>query len=399
MDSLFQIMELRLQHTPMKIIRGMMTHINWNARMISIRGSRGVGKSTIMLQYIKMHYPPATRTALYCSLDGFYFNNHTILQLAEKFHLYGGRHLFLDEVHKYPNWERELKEIYDSYPDMRVVLSGSSILHLIKGDADLSRRYLPYYMPGLSLREYLQFYKDIQLPSYSLSELLEDAPAISSIIRDNCSPVREFNDYLKEGYYPFFNGNKDEYYLTIENVVNFIVEQELPMLSSLKPGYARKIKALLGILATSKPFEVDITKMSKMLELSRETVLAYLELLSKADLLKLLYSDLTSVKKMQKPDKIYLANTNLLTALSEKQQDEGNIRETFVVSQLMPMHTVEYGKEAGDFLIEGKWRMEVGGANKGFSQIANIPDSYVFADDIEFPSGHKLPLWLLGFLY
>lgn len=399
MDSLFQIMERRLERTPMEIIRSMMEYINWDDRLISIRGSRGVGKTTLLLQYIKKNYPRGTREALFCSLDNFYFNNHTLLDLADTFYINGGRHLLLDEVHKYPSWKQEIKEIYDTYPDMRVVVTGSSILHLIKGDVDLSRRCLPYYMPGLSLREYLRFYKNIELPIFSLEDILEKGEEISSQIRALCSPVAILKEYLKYGYYPFYNGNNEDYYIRIENVINFIIEQELPLLADLKYGYTRKIKAMLGVLATAKPFEVDISKMSKMLELNRETVLSYLQLLSKADVLNLLYSDVFSVKKMQKPDKIYLTNPNLLHALSFNNTDEGNMRETFVMSQLKPFHRVEYGKEAGDFVINGKWRFEIGGAKKGFSQIANIEHSYVFADNIEFVSGNRYPLWLLGFSY
>lgn len=399
MDSLFQIMERRLERTPMEIIRSMMDYINWNDRLISIRGSRGVGKTTLLLQYIKKNYPRGTREALFCSLDNFYFNNHTLLDLADTFYINGGRHLLLDEVHKYPSWKQEIKEIYDTYPDMRVVVTGSSILHLIKGDVDLSRRCLPYYMPGLSLREYLRFYKNIELPIFSLEDILEKGEEISSQIRALCSPVAILKEYLKYGYYPFYNGNNEDYYIRIENVINFIIEQELPLLADLKYGYTRKIKAMLGVLATAKPFEVDISKMSKMLELNRETVLSYLQLLSKADVLNLLYSDVFSVKKMQKPDKIYLTNPNLLHALSFNNTDEGNMRETFVMSQLKPFHRVEYGKEAGDFVINGKWRFEIGGAKKGFSQIANIEHSYVFADNIEYVSGNRYPLWLLGFSY
>lgn len=399
MESLFQTMERLLERTPVRIVRSMMEHINWDRQLISIRGSRGVGKSTLLRQYIKLNYPRGSREALYCSLDSFYFNNHTILELAETFYLHGGRHLFLDEVHKYSDWSSEIKEIYDSYPNLKIVVSGSSILHLLKGDADLSRRCLPYYMPGLSMREFLQFYKDITIAPCSLEDLLSDPYQIAARVREVCSPIAIMDEYCTHGYYPFYDGHDSDYYLQLENVVNYIVEQELPLLSDFKMGYVRKIKALLGVLSTSKPFEVDISKMAKLLEINRETVLSYIQILSKANLLNLLYSDLSSVKRMQKPDKIYLNNTNLLYALSESRDDEGNRRETFVISQLSPFHKVEYGKEAGDFLVDSKWRFEIGGAKKGFSQIADIENSYVFADNIEYTSGNKLPLWLLGFLY
>lgn len=182
-------------------------------------------------------------------------------------------------------------------------------------------------------------------------------------------------------------------------MVNYIVEQELPLLSGLQIGYARKVKAMLSVMATSTPFSLDVTKMGKMLELNRETVMNYLQLLSKADLLNLLYSDVASVKKMQKPDKLYLSNPNLLYALAKDDSDEGNMRETFVMSQIAPFYSISYGKEAGDFVFDEKWRVEVGGARKGFKQIADRPNSFVLADNIEFPSGNRLPLWLTGFIY
>ena len=384
--------------TPTTIVRDFINHINWDKHLISIKGSRGVGKTTLMLQYIKLHYPPGSKTVLYCSLDSFYFSRYSLLELAEKFYLNGGRHLFIDEVHKYPMWKREVKQIYDEYPNLKMVISGSSLLSIRHGDADLSRRCFPYYMPGLSLREYLIFYKDIILPKYSLDTLIRDAATICYEVIAKCSPVAVFNEYCQIGYYPFYDGNKEDYYISIENVLNYIIEQELTTLEGVNPAYIRKIKVMVSVLANSLPFEVDITKLSKVLEINRETVMHYLTILNNADILNLLYSDLLSVKKMQKPDKIYLHNTNLLYALSNK-IESGTVRETFAMSQLKPFHKIEYGKEKGDFLIDDKWRFEIGGSGKGFSQIAGEKDSFVFADNIENASGRKMPLWLLGFLY
>lgn len=398
MDSLFNIMERRLMLTQTTIVREIIHNINWNKQLISIRGSRGVGKTTLMLQYIKLHYAPGSKEVLYCSLDSFYFTQHSILELAEQFYLNGGRHLFLDEVHKYPTWKSEVKQIYDDYPNLKIVVSGSSLLSIRKGDADLSRRCFPYYMPGLSLREYLIFYKNINLPKHSLDSLINNAPSICHEVLEKCSPVAMFNEYCQMGYYPFFDGNKEDYYISIENVVNYIIEQELPTLEGVNPAYIRKIKVLVSVLANSLPFEVDITKLSKTLEINRETVMHYLNVLNNGDIISLLYSDLLSVKKMQKPDKIYLQNTNLLFALSNN-IESGTIRETFTMSQLKPFHKIEYGKQKGDFLIDDKWRFEIGGTGKGFTQISGEKDSYVFADNIENASGRKLPLWLLGFLY
>lgn len=386
--------------TSTAIVRELMNKIHWNNRLIAIRGSRGVGKTTLMLQYIKLNYAPGSRDALYCTLDSIYFSRHTLLDLVEQFYLQGGKHLFLDEVHKYPTWSRELKEIYDLYPSMRVVFSGSSLLNILNADADLSRRCLPYNMFGLSFREFLMFYKQIQFPVFSLEEVLHDAGDICRAMNERCRPVQMFKEYLQDGYYPFFTGNREDYYMNIENVVNLILEQEMPLLCGVDPAYIRKLKALLGILASSVPYEVDITKLAGIIGLTRNSVITYLQNLNRAELLNLLYSDLTSVKKMQKPDKIYLQNPNLLYAIASAAVQIGTARETFVVNQLSAAnYEVEYGKSQGDFVVNHTYAFEVGGADKTFKQIADVPNSFVLADDIEYATGKKLPLWVVGLMY
>lgn len=388
-----------LAQTSTDIVRELMNKIHWNNHLIAIRGSRGVGKTTLMLQYIKQNYSPGDRTVLYCTLDSIFFSNHTLLELTEKFYLQGGQHLFLDEVHKYPTWSKELKEIYDLYPSIRVVFSGSSLLNILNADADLSRRCLSYNMYGLSFREFLIFYKHIRFPVYSLQEVLENAGVICQEVNGRCRPVQMFTEYLHDGYYPFFTGNREDYYMNIESVVNFIIEQEMPLLCGVDPAYVRKLKALLGILASSVPYEVDITKLAGTIGLTRNSVIAYLQSLARAELLKLLYSDLLSVKKMQKPDKIYLQNPNLLYAIASAPVQVGTVRETFVVNQLSVNHEVEYGKAQGDFVVDHKYTFEVGGSGKSFDQIADIPDSFILADNLEYATGRKLPLWIVGMTY
>lgn len=399
MDSLFLKQERLLAQTSIGIVRELMTKIHWDNRLIAIRGSRGVGKTTLMLQYIKLNYTPGSREVLYCALDSIYFSNHTLLDLAEKFYLQGGKHLFLDEVHKYPAWSKELKEVYDLYPSLRVVFSGSSLLNILNADADLSRRCLPYNMFGLSFREFLMFYKNIQFPVISLQEVLQGASDICREVNERCRPVQMFKEYLQDGYYPFFTSNREDYYMNIENVVNLILEQEMPLLCGVDPAYIRKLKALLGILASSVPYEVDITKLAGIIGLTRNSVITYLQNLNRAELLKLLYSDLASVKKMQKPDKIYLQNPNLLYAIASTSVQIGTARETFAVNQLAVNHEVEYGRTQGDFVVDHKYTFEIGGADKTFKQIADLPDSFVLADDIEYATGKKLPLWIVGMTY
>ncbi|WP_373799731.1 ATP-binding protein, partial [Bacteroides heparinolyticus] len=347
-----------------------MNKIHWDNRLIAIRGSRGVGKTTLMLQYIKLNYQSGSREALYCTLDSIYFTNHTLLDLIERFYLQGGKRLFLDEVHKYPSWSKELKEAYDLYPSLQITFSGSSLLNILNGDADLSRRCLPYDMYGLSFREFLMFYKDIRMPVCSLTEVLENAGEICREMNEKCRPIQMFDEYLHEGYYPFFTGNREDYYINIENVVNLILEQEMPLLCGVDPAYIRKLKALLGVLAVSVPYEVDISKLAGLIGLTRNSVIAYLQNLDKAELLTLLYSDSMSVRKMQKPDKVYLQNPNLLYAIASTPVQIGTVRETFVVSQLVVNHEVEYGKMKGDFVVDHTYIFEVGGADKNFKQIA-----------------------------
>ena len=399
METLFAKQDRLLSLTSTEIIRTLMYQINWDAQLVAIKGPRGVGKTTLMLLYMKQHYEVYSREVLYCTLDSVYFSNHTLLELVDVFVKNGGKHLFLDEVHKYPTWSKEIKEVYDMYPDLKVVFSASSLLNILNADADLSRRCIPYEMQGLSFREFLLFYKQLDLPICTLEEVLTSPGNICSEVNKVCRPLPLFREYLQYGYYPFYLKNQIDYYTSIEQVVNFIVETELPQLCGIDVGNVRKIKALLGILASSVPFEVDISKLATTIGIHRNTVIEYLNSLEKAKLLHLLYADLLSVKKMQKPDKIYLDNPNLLYALASHPVKIGTARETFVVNQLSCDHEIEYGKKTGDFKVNGKYTLEVGGEGKTYNQIADVPDSYILADGIETPYRCKLPIWVVGFLY
>lgn len=398
MESLFQKHRVLVSQVNMKIVRQLMNSIDWEKQLVSIRGSRGVGKTTLMRQYIRKTYGVNAGEALYLVMDSMYFTTHSLLDVAERFHLMGGKHLFLDEVHKYPTWSREIKEICDLWPDMKITFTGSSLLQILNADADLSRRVLSYDMTGLSFREYLQFYKGIELPSYPLDKLLSDADEICKQVCEACHPQPLFEEYLRVGYYPFYDGNEQEYYSRIENVVSFIIDQEMTQFCGVEPAYTRKLKAMLLFLANNVPYDVSIAKLSSYLEINKTTVLSYLSSMQRAELLNLLYADNLSVTKMQKPDKVYIHNPNMLYTLSTEEKI-GTIRECFVVNQLSAKHTVEYGKTQGDFKIDGKITFEVGGKDKSFEQIADIPDSYVLADSMMFPIGKKLPLWIVGFLY
>lgn len=399
MDSLIKKHDRLLQITPMSIIRQWANNINWNARLLAIRGPKGVGKSTMMRQYIKQHYELLDRQVLYVSCDDSYFYSHTLLELAELFYLSGGKHLFIDEIHKYDNWSREIKEIYDFYPTLRLVISGSSLLALMEGDADLSRRCVNHDIQGLSFREFLHFYKDIEMPIYPLEQVLENPSSIIEQMNSKGRPVALFHEYLKYGYYPYYLENEIDYYSAIQQVVNHTIDVELPKICKVDVANTRKIKSLLTMLCATEPFQVDISKMSIQSGLKRETVLTYLNYMSKAKLIQLLYSDMVNIKRLQKPDKIYIDNPNMLYAWSTTPVKIGTIREIFAVNQLASTHNVEFGKRNGDFRVDGKYTFEIGGEDKNFSQIANIPNSYILSDNMETAIGHKLPIWAIGFLY
>lgn len=398
METLYKKHRMFISQVNTNIVREITNQIHWQKPLVAIKGSRGVGKTTLMRQYIKQTYGISAGEALYCVMDSIYFTTHSLLDLAEQFYQMGGQHLFLDEVHKYPSWSKELKEINDLYPSLKITFSGSSLIQILNADADLSRRVLSYTMEGLSFREFLHFYKGISVPAHTLQELLSNADLICEEINRLCRPLQMFEEYLRVGYYPFYDGDEMEYYSRIENVVSFIIDQEMPAFCGVDSAYTRKIKALLLILAGNVPYEVNIAKLSAYLELNKNTVLNYLNNMQRAELVHLLYADNKSVTKMQKPDKIYVHNPNLLNALSEH-CPIGTIRECFVVNQLSVSHVVEYGKESGDFKVDGKTTFEVGGNGKRFDQIADIPDSYILADSIEYPIGKKLPIWLIGLLY
>lgn len=398
MDTLFKKHRMYISQVTTDIVREMSNSINWNSQLVAIKGSRGVGKTTMIRQYIRRTYGVNAGEALYCVMDSMYFTTHSLLELAERFCQMGGKHLFLDEVHKYPSWSIELKEIYDLYPKLKVTFSGSSMIQILNADADLSRRVLSYTMEGLSFREFMRFYKGIELPAYSLDEILADADSICDKVCQVCSPQKLFEEYLRVGYYPFYDGNETEYYSRIENVVNFIIDQEMTEFCGVDPAYTRKLKAMLLFLADNVPYEVNIAKLASYLELNKATVLGYLNAMQRAELLHLIYTDNKSVTKMQKPDKIFIHNTNMLSAFAQ-QCLVGTVRECFVVNQLSVKHTVEYGKTVGDFKVDGKLTFEVGGEGKSFEQIADIPNSYILADHLEFPVGKKLPIWLVGLTY
>ena len=403
MDTLFKKSDRLLANTGMEIVREKMNEIHWNAGLISILGAKGVGKSTLIKQYLKQNYQPLDRRILYCSADTVDFSTRTLVELADEFTIRGGELLVIDEIHKYKpgtsDWSREVKEIYDLFPDLRLIVSGSSLLQLREGDADLSRRAVKYTMSGLSFREALRFYHGLEFEKWALEDILVHPYDLWQTVTSKCKPVALFKEYLEKGYYPFLLEGEGEYYTKIEQVVNYIIETELPRICKVDVANVRKMQALIALICSEVPFELNANKIAAALEIGRDTVVEYLKYLGDAKVLNLLYSDKKKIGKLSKPDKVYLENPNILYALAPTKTDIGTLRETFAISSLSESHSVEYGKAQGDFRVDGKYTFEIGGRSKDFSQIAGVKDSYIFADDWDMPDGAKLPLWMLGFLY
>lgn len=401
MEKLFERHDIYLSMVSMDYVRNIMHRINWEARLLIIRGPKGVGKSTLMLQYIKQHFQPDDRHVLYCSADTNYFATHTLVEVADKFVKLGGQWLFIDEIHKYPRWSSEVKEIYDLYRDLHLVLSGSSLIQMNDGQADLSRRILQYDMPGLSMREFLRMDLGLDIEPVSLEQLLEAPNQYCSRVKALCHPLEHFSHYLQSGYYPYYFESKREYYTRLENVVNYVIDVELTKHRNMEVGNTRRIKALLQVISQMTPYEVDIAKLSKVTGIMRATVLKYLTNMEEACLIRRLFTDMKSITDLQKPDKMYLDNSNLLYALCPQTPEIGTVRETFLANQLASSgHVVEYaGYKRGDFRIDGEMVIEVGGPDKGFSQIAGHERAFVAADGIDSALPDKIPLWAFGFLY
>ena len=401
MDKLFALHDSYISQVPMAFVRDIINHINWNTRLLGIKGSKGVGKSTLMQQYIRKNFKEGDRHVLYCSADSGYFTEHSLVDTAIQFVQTGGTHLFIDEIHKYENWSRELKEIYDLFRHLHVVVSGSSLIQFNNGQADLSRRLIEYEMPGLSFREFLWFETGIELQPVSLEQLLSDPAGVCLNIVRKLRPLEFFNNYLQTGYYPYYFEEKGVYQHKVQNTVNYIIESELTAYRNLDVGNTRKVKALLQILSQIVPFQVDISKISRNIGIQRPTTLKYMKNLEEAKLIRRLFTDLMTTSDLQKPDKILLDNPNLIYTLSSITPEIGTIRESFFCNQLAGAgHKIEYGGlKTGDFRIDKNTIIEVGGPDKGLDQIKNEPTAYIAADGIESAYLRKIPLWAFGFLY
>lgn len=398
MEYLIEQFRRKIAQTQTRFVRSIHDDIHWDSRLVGIRGARGVGKTTLLLQHIKKTFAEDLNKVLYVSLDNLWFSNHSLPELADSFVKKGGTHLFLDEVHRYPGWSQILKNLYDDYPELFITFTGSSLLHLLDAKADLSRRAVVYTMQGLSFREYLALAARMVFPALSLEQILKEHEALAADIVKEIKPFQFFPAYLQTGYYPYFAEEPDTYALRLEETINMTLELELPLLRKLDIAYIPKLKQLLSIIAESAPFIPNVSKLSEKIGINRQTMLTYLGYLAEAKLVRPLYRDAHGISALQKPDKLYLENTNLMYVFRKQSADIGNARETFLANQLACSHELSF-TDTGDFVVDGSITVEVGGKNKTRRQIKNISDSYVAADNIEYGFGRKIPLWLFGFLY
>ncbi len=397
MERLIAAYSRLLAHTDLRFVRYLYREIDWDNRLIAIKGARGVGKTTLLLQHVKLDFAD-TRKAMYASADHVWFASHSLMDLAEYHYTHGGTHLFLDEIHKYKDWEREVKNIYDTYPGLHLVITGSSMLRLEKSlTADLSRRCRQYTLPGLSFREYLLFEGLAGLPRLSLEELLDSHFQKAGEIAAEIKVLPHFEQYLTKGYYPFYREEGDGYEERLQQVIENVIETEIPYVGRVEYESVYKAKRLLALLAETVPYTLNITHLCNVLDASRNNVLKLLDLMDKAALIRRIDAAAKGEKSLTKPDKILFNNTNLMYVLSPH-VDQGTLRETFFASQIGVGHEIIMLSK-GDLMVDNTHTFEVGGKNKGFVQVADVKNSYVVSDNIEIGYGNRIPLWLFGLLY
>ena len=387
--SLIEFMEGQLKQTTSTFHRYMFDQISWDSRMFGLVGPRGVGKSTMILQYIKEHRD--SRHILYIGADHLYFSSHTLVETVDEFVKESGEQIFIDEIHKYENWSRELKQIYDSHPDVKVGFTGSSVLDIYKGFADMSRRAPVFMMQGLSFREYLQLFHDIKVPVYTLDDVL----ALSAKVADVSHPLPLFRDYLQRGYYPF--SGESDFGIRLRQVINQTMEVDILQYANMNASTGRKLKKLLAVIAQSVPFKPVMDSLATVVGVSRNVLPDYFLYMEQAGMIGQLRDDTGGIRGVGKVEKVYLDNTNMAYLLGGDAADIGNIRETFFFNQMRVVSDV-ISSRISDFEIDGK-TFEVGGKKKGKKQLSEAKEGYVVKDDIEFGSGNIIPLWAFGLLY
>lgn len=388
MERLFEHSARLVEETSIKFVRYLYHQVNWNNRMIGIIGPRGVGKTTMILQHMQQQ---GNINLLYVTAEDFYFAENKLVDLADRFVKMGGKYLYIDEIHKYPNWSKELKLIYDYHSGLNVVFIGSSVLDIKKGSADLSRRSIIYHMQGLSFREYIEMFHDIKSKTYTLPEVLQHKVSIPELEL----PLPLFSEYIKQGYYPFTI--EDDYEIRLRQIINQTLESDIPLYANMNVATGRKLKQLLSIISRSVPFKPNMSKIAEMLSISRNNVADYLLFLEEAGLISQLRDNTGGIRGLGKVDKIYLDNTNLIYNLAGEEANIGNIRETFFINQTRVGHPVT-SSTVTDFTIDDV-SFEVGGKNKTTQQIQSLDNGFVVKDDIEKGFMNIVPLWQFGMLY
>ena len=389
MDKLFEQFQKLLRETDTSFFRYTYYYINWKSRMIGLIGPRGVGKTTLVLQYIKENLNP--NETLYVTAEDFYFADNKLIDLANEFVKLGGKYLFIDEIHKYKDWAKELKLIYDYHSELNVVFTGSSILDIKKGASDLSRRAVIYNMQGLSFREYLKLFHNITVNTYSLEDILNHKVDSKNIEL----PLPLFNDYLKQGYYPF--AIDEDFDLKLQQIINQTLEIDIPFFAGMNVSTGRKLKQLLAIISKSVPFKPNMTSIATMVGASRNNIEDYCMYIEKAGMISQLRDTTDGIRGLGKVEKIYLDNTNLIYSLAQETSNIGNIRETFFFNQLRVKHNI-FSSKIADFTIDDI-TFEVGGKNKGQKQIQGVKKGYIVKDDIELGYLNTIPLWHFGLTY
>jgi len=397
MEALFIKSTRKIHSVPLDFKRYLFDRLQVQSRILFIQGARGAGKTTLMLQYARERLPGEHKT-LYVALDDLYFLENRLYDLADDFQKQGGEYLLLDEVHKYRGWARELKLIYDDFPDLKILATSSSLLELHKAESDLSRRAVWLLLKEISLREFVYFRTGKQVPAYQLEEILLHHEQIALELMHYFKPLEMFREFVRMGAYPFFMEDPDNYHEKLLQIVNLVLETDLPAVERVDFDFIVKLKRLLAVIAESVPFTPNITKLSERIGISRNALVRALYLLEKARLLLLLHKEGKGITKLSKPDKIYLNNPNLLYALHIHEPKTGTVRETFLANQLDHLYRVSLPVK-GDFEVDGRYLLEVGGKNKGFEQIKEHSEAYIVRDDLENGSGRIIPLWLFGFLY
>ena len=398
MKKLYSQFYEKYAQTQTQHVRDFVNAIDWNNRFIGIKGSRGVGKTTLLLQYIRLNFEP-NQSVVYISLDNLYFLENTLFDFVDDFYKKGGKFIAIDEVHKYPNWATEIKNIYDDMPNLQLVFTGSSLLHIQHAKADLSRRVVVYSMPGLSFREFIQFETKIELPIYSLDNIVENHIAISVAILQKIKPLQYFDNYLNYGYYPFYLDNKNSFHQKLNEVLLTVLEVDIPQHAAISASNGVLLKKLLAVISNSVPFKPNMNSISERTGISLNTMKNYLKILSDAQLLQLLNVEEKGLNSLGKPEKIFLNNSNLMFTLG-KEANKGNIRETFFLNQVQYKYAI-FASSTTDFKVIGinNYEFELGGRTKKLKQIQDLQHSFIVKDDIEIGYENNIPLWLFGFLY